>query len=292
MPGILDDVTAVAHQHLDAATAEAWLRLVRPAVALVGATPDDAVVARLGGQPRLPVGTPWPRLGKAAPLSYVGELDLAALEATGLQPDIQLPTVGRLAFFVLDESEGYGFADGSDLDSYRVLHLTEEGEPTATPTGVCTYAEQTLTARQVVTAPDSFDPALPETLGVDADADYRAWLDHPVQASAFSDALERLRGPLPRHQVGGWAIAVQGPVEVEAARMEVRRRSRKLSAGDATDAVSQDLPDKEDQWVLLFQVDSYDGVLWGDVGTLYWLARTKDLARGDLSDTRFVMQCC
>ncbi|MFI2486814.1 DUF1963 domain-containing protein [Promicromonospora kroppenstedtii] len=48
----------------------------------------------------------------------------------------------------------------------------------------------------------------------------------------------------------------------------------------------------EVQWVLLFQVDSYDGALWGDVGTLYWLARTKDLARGDLSNPRFVMQCC
>ena len=281
MPGIFDD-----------ATAEAWLRLVRPAVALVEATPDDAVVARLGGQPRLPVGTPWPRLGQTAPLSCVGELDLAALAATGHEPDIPLPTVGRLAFFVLDNSEGYGFADGSDVDSYRVVHLTEEGSPTVTPAGAHTYAEQTLTARQVITAPDHFDPVLPEALGVDANADYRAWLDHPVQAPAFSDALERLRGPLPRHQVGGWAIAVQGPVEVEAAHVEMWRRPRESGLGDRPGAASQEIPDEEGRWVLLFQVNSYDGVLWGDVGTLYWLARTEDLARGDLSNTRFVMQCC
>lgn len=44
--------------------------------------------------------------------------------------------------------------------------------------------------------------------------------------------------------------------------------------------------------MLLFQVDSFEGALWGDVGTLYWLARPEDLARGDLSDTRFVVQCC
>lgn len=291
MSGIVDDATTLAHQHLDAATAEAWLRLVRPAVALVESTPEDVVVARLGGQPRLPVGTPWPRLGKTTPLSYVGELDLGALAATGHEPGIPLPTVGRLAFFVLDNSDGYGFADGSDLDSYRVLHLTEEGEPTAIPKGAYTYTEQKLTARQVVTAPDNFDRALPVALGIDVDADYPAWLDHPAQASAFSDAIERLRGPLPRHQVGGWAIAVQGPVESEAAHVEMRRRSRKPDAVDPTGAVSQSLPN-EDQWVLLFQVDSYDGVLWGDVGTLYWLARTEDLARGDLSNTRFVMQCC
>lgn len=282
----------LAHQHLDAATAEAWLRLVRPAVALVESTSDDAVVARLGGEPRLPDGTPWPQLGTAIPLSYVGELDLKALARAGHEFGISLPTVGRLAFFVLDNSDGYGFADGADLDSYRVLHLTEEGTPTAAPAGAHTYTEQTLTARQVVTAPDSFDPVLPVALGIDVDADYPAWLDHPVQAPAFFDVIERLRGPLPRHQVGGWASAVQGPVEVEAAHAEVRRRSRGQDADDPTGALSQDLSNEEDQWVLLFQVDSYDDVLWADVGTLYWLVRTDDLARGDLSNTRFVMQCC
>ncbi|MFE7504359.1 YwqG family protein [Promicromonospora sp. NPDC057488] len=292
MSGIFDDATTLAHQHLDAPTAEAWLQLVRPAVALVEPTPDDAVVARLGGLPRLPVGTPWPQLGTSIPLSYVGELDLAALAVTGHKPDIPLPVVGRLAFFVLDNSDGYGFADGSDLDSYRVLHLTEEGSPIATPAGAFTYAEQALTARQVVTSPDSFDPALPLAFGVDVDADYPAWLDHSVQAPAFLDALEHLRGSLPQHQVGGWAIAVQGPVEIQAAHADVRRRSLQLVADDRTGAVSQDLPSETDQWVLLFQVDSYDGAQWGDVGTLYWLARTEDLARGDLSNTRFVMQCC
>ncbi|MFJ3405345.1 YwqG family protein [Promicromonospora sp. NPDC090134] len=283
MSGIFDDVARLAHQHLDAETAEAWLRIVRPSVALVPAEPDDAVVARLGGRPRLPDGTPWPRWDPVGPLSYVGELDLAALAATGYDPGVPLPAVGRFAFFVLDKSDDYDFADGSEPDSYRVLHLTADGTVRPTPPGASTYAEQTLTARQVVTAPDIFDPALPVALAVDADADYRAWLDHPVQAPAFSDALERLRGSLPRHQVGGWAIAVQGPVEVEAARAEARRRSLEPEAGAANE---------NDPWVLLFQVDSYDGAQWGDVGSLYWLARTEDLARGDLSNTRFVMQCC
>ncbi|MFD7022517.1 DUF1963 domain-containing protein [Promicromonospora sukumoe] len=291
MSGIFDDATRLAHQHLDPATAEAWLHLVRPAVALVESTPDDAVVARLGGQPRLPVGTPWPHLGTTTPLSYVGELDLAALSRTGHEPGIQLPVVGRLAFFVLDDDR-YGFADGSDPDSYRVLHLTEDGSTVVSPAGTYTYAEQSLTPRQVATAPDNFDPALPAALGIDAEADYLAWLNHPAQTPAFSDAFDRLRGPVPRHQVGGWAIAVQGPVELEAARTEVRRRSLGPGAGSPSDAVDQDLPNDENRWVLLFQVDSYDDVLWGDVGTLYWLARTDDLARSDLSNTRFVMQCC
>lgn len=70
------------------------------------------------------------------------------------------------------------------------------------------------------------------------------------------------------------------------------RRSLGPGAGTPSDAADQNLPDEENPWVLLFQVDSYDDVLWGDVGTLYWLARTDDLAHGDLSNTQFVMQCC
>ncbi|WP_275004119.1 YwqG family protein [Promicromonospora iranensis] len=292
MPDIFGDVTKLANQHLDAATAEAWLRLVRPAAALVEATPDDDAVARLGGQPRLPAGTPWPRWDAITPLSYVGELDLAALAAAGYDPGVPLPSDGRLAFFVLDDSDGQGFADGSDLDSYRVLHLPDGGTTTPPPVGAHTYAEQTLSARQVVTAPDAFDRALPAALGIDADADYRAWLDHPVRAPEFFDAFEASRGTLPRHQVGGWASAVQGPVEVEAAHAEARRRSLSNESSGSSDLRTGEVADMTDRWVLLFQVDSYDSVMWGDVGTLYWLARAEDLSRGDLSNIRFVMQCC
>lgn len=293
MSGTFDDVTRLAHQHLDAGTAKAWLPLVRPAVALDEAAQDDGVVARLGGHPRLPAGTPWPQWDGIGPLSYVGELDLAALATIGHDPGIPLPAEGRLAFFVLDDLDDYGFADGANLDSFRVLHLLDDGAPVPAPDGAQVYAEQALTARQVVTAPDGFHPALPAVLGVDADADYPAWLDHPVKAPAFFDALESLRGPLPRHQVGGWAIAVQSPVEVEAAHQEVtRRRSLERDLIGPCRPESLNIQAEMDRWVLLFQVDSYDGVLWGDVGTLYWLARPEDLARGDLSDTRFVMQCC
>ncbi|MFI2366666.1 DUF1963 domain-containing protein [Promicromonospora sp. NPDC019610] len=226
---------------------------------------------------RAPIGCPRPgRTGRhrRRPVGWA---------ATRFNHGLRLPVGGRLAFFVLDKSDDYDFADGSEPDSYQVLHLPTDGTLRPTPPGASAYGEQTLTARQVVTAPDTFDPALPMALGVDADADYRAWLDHPVQAPEFSDALEALRGPLARHQVGGWATAVQGPVEVEAASAEVRRRPLEPEVATA---------DGTDPWVLLFQVDSYDGAQWGDVGTLYWLAHTDDLARGDLSNTRFVMQSC
>jgi len=282
---------AIANEHLDTRTAATWLDLIRPAIALDEAAQGDVVVARLGGQPRLPAGAPWPEWDGVGPLSFVGEVDVAALSATDHDPGISLPAAGRLAFFVLDD--GYGFADATHLDSFRVLHLPDEGLPATAPAGAQTYAVRELTARPVLTAPDAFHPSLPATFGIDASADYPAWLDHPVNGANFVDAMERLRGHLPRHQVGGWAIAVQGPVELEAAHDEVQRRhpaERDLTSPRRRNVV--EIAAETDRWVLLFQVDSDDDVTWGDAGTLYWLARPEDLAQGDLTNIRFVMQCC
>lgn len=293
MSDLLAQAATIANKHLDPRSAATWLDLVRPAVALGEASPGEVVVARLGGQPHLPAETPWPVWHGVGPLSFVGEVDLAALSATGHDPDVSLPAVGRLAFFVLDNPDDYGFADAAHPDSFRVLYLSADGLPVAAPAGTRSYAERELTGRPTLTAPDAFHPILPGTFGVDADADYQAWLDHPVNSADFIDAMERLRGHSPHHQVGGWAIAIQGPVELEAAHDEVRRRRSADSdltgphrPGQATIAA------ETDQWVLVFQVDSDNDIMWGDAGTLYWLARREDLARGDLTNIRFVMQCC
>lgn len=294
MSDLLAQAATIANEHLDPRSAATWLDLVRPAVALSEASPGEVVVARLGGQPRLPAGTPWPVWHGVGPLSFVGEVDLAALSATGHDSGVSLPAAGRLAFFVLDDPDDYGgFADAAHLDSFRVLYLSADGLPVAAPAGTQTYAERELTGRPILTAPDAYHPVLPGAFGLDVDADYLAWLDHPVNSADFIDAVERLRGHSPRHQVGGWASAVQGPVELEAARDEVRRR--RSADSDLTGPRRPGhvmIPGETDQWVLVFQVDSDNDIMWGDAGTLYWLARPEDLARGDLTNIRFVMQCC
>jgi uncharacterized protein YwqG len=44
---------------------------------------------------------------------------------------------------------------------------------------------------------------------------------------------------------------------------------------------------------LLLQVETDDSlsIVWGDCGTLYWLARPDDLAAGDLTQITFTWQC-
>jgi uncharacterized protein YwqG len=39
------------------------------------------------------------------------------------------------------------------------------------------------------------------------------------------------------------------------------------------------------------ETDDSLSMVWGDCGTLYWLARPDDLAAGDLTQIKFTWQC-
>ena len=47
------------------------------------------------------------------------------------------------------------------------------------------------------------------------------------------------------------------------------------------------------RWTLLAQVDTDNraGMMWGDCGALYWLARHEDLSGGQVTNTSFTWQC-
>jgi hypothetical protein len=114
---------------LTKAIAEAGLaphqaKLVSPAAALVLERADLASFAlgatRVGGSPDLPEATAWPAV-KKAPMTFVGQLDLAELaRLSGPDWAMLLPTSGLLSFFVHD----------SDPENYAqkgAVLLTEAG---------------------------------------------------------------------------------------------------------------------------------------------------------------------
>lgn len=279
----------LARALLPAEIADRWLTLLRPAIRLVPAADDDLVVARLGGHPQLPDDVAWPVWDGHGPLSYVGEVDLAALTKLGLDAGIPLPTSGRLACFYFDGTYDdfagiVGTWDASTLDGVRMLHL--DGDRPAherqAPERVPVFEERRLTGQQMVTAPNWEHPALIRAFGT-ADEDPRTWLDHPVNSEPFADALWERHDDEPWHQLGGWADPVQGPVELEVAQAA-------LDLGD--DYEDPRIDGEAERWTLLLQVDSDgDDMCWGDVGKLYWLARYDDLAAGNLNEASFTWQC-
>ena len=85
----------------------------------------------------------------------------------------------------------------------------------------------------------------------------------------------------PAHQIGGHSYNVQGLPAVDVERW----------AGTAWEDI--DPAAAVERWSLVLQVDSDGeaGMLWGDVGVLYWLAELP-ADRASLGEVRFTWQCC
>jgi hypothetical protein len=170
------------------------------------------------------------------------------------------------------------------LAGARVLHVPGP-EPTVImecPAGIAPYEQINLTAQAIVTSPTFEHPDLQATFRP-PDQDLRTFLDHPVNADPFVRELAE-RSPGPRHQVGGYATPIQGPVEDEVSRAAI---------GDEASADGAALAAEAARWTLLAQIDSDDraGMMWGDVGTLYWLTRREDLVDGRVENSSFTWQC-
>lgn len=274
------NLARLARAHLEPGVAERWLHLTRPAVRLTAAQEGDPVVARLGGRPCVPESFEWPSWEGHGPLSFVADVDLAAIARSSLDPGVTLPSEGRLLAFYFDGSfddfEGIvGPWDQESLAGARLLHIPEPREACrdrAAPEGVLEFGPQMLTSREVVTFPNWEHPALEREFGTPGEDD-PDWMDHPVNAEPFTEALWALHEGEPQHQIGGWADPVQGPVELEVA-----------DGADVTEAL---------RWNLLLQVDSDDAsdMMWGDGGRLYWLIRSAHPSSPSLAEVSFTWQC-
>lgn len=290
-PSDAELVRALAVEHLPPGDVGAWTALLRPAIQLMPSAAASVPVARLGGHPLLPEDVDWPHWPDTGPLSYIGELFCPGLASFTL--DIPVPSNGRLLFFYFDGSYDNGIStvgtwDAATLQGARVLHVPD----TATcsrrdaPWGVRVYTEQNYKGRAIVTAPGWEHPSLARVFR-SPDEDLRSFMDHPVNADAFVEALHE-RHTVPLHQIGGYADPVQGPVEAEVAHAAL---ANQVPYGDPR------LDEEARRWELLFQVDT-DGDLgmeWGDGGVLYWMTRvTDDQQLGNaeaLGQTSFTWQC-
>jgi uncharacterized protein YwqG len=280
-----DRVRQIASTHLSEPDLSRWLGLLRPAVRLHATDDADAVVARLGGLPRLPDDVEWPTWSGHGPLSFIGELDCERL--TGFPLDVPLPSTGRLLFFYRDgayddDPVTVGTWDAATLEGARALHV-DDGSPREAPEGTTTYPEQRYAGRSVVTAPDWQHPDL-EAAFTSPGQDAASLMEHPVTAEAFAEEL-RSRHHGPGHQVGGYADPVQGPVEQEVALAALANQVRH---GDPR------LDEEALRWELLLQVDTDDDLemMWGDIGTLYWMTRgDQPWSAASAAEVLFTWQC-
>lgn len=280
-------VAEAGRQYLETADAEAWAGLLRVGFHLRERAVGEAVAGFLGGHPLMPDDLAWPVWEEHGPLTFVGAVDCGAVPVGDL--DLPLPKDGALLFFYFDGQVDHGEASvgywepGSTAGGARVLYVPADVElnERETPEPITAFPRLLLGGDLVETAPDWEHPAFREAFGDPYDPD-----TEPSAATGdeFSIALDEIRrGRAPHHQVGGFALPVQGAVEEEAA-MTVHPGSDP-EVVQAREALAGQL-------VLLAQFDSdrRTGMGWGESGRLYWLISRDDLAAGRFEAALFTWQ--
>ena len=238
---------------------------------------------RLGGRPNLPKDFDWPTW-QEEPLAFVAQLDLPTLPKV---PDLPLPRTGALFFFFEGGENAWGFSP-EDQGSSRVLYSPKP--LSAFPLrSVPTDLDEDLRFKGVELSPQPLEHTLPglqdqalEGLGMTPD-ERKAYFD-------FRESLQEGE-TVSIHRIGGYPDCVQGDPKLEAHLV-----SQGLYCGDRTGyqtGKKRGLWPGAKEWELLLQVDSDEraGMMWGDVGRIYFLIQRAALAHQQFEKTWLVFQC-
>jgi uncharacterized protein YwqG len=264
--------------------ADGLLNLVEPSVRLeTRVVAEDEIPvgsSKLGGSPDLPAGFRWPAFGDQ-PLSFVAQVNLA--EVHRLPGAEVLPGSGLLSFFYDSEQSIWGF-DPQDRAGWTVKYwpVIEELRRTRLPDGLPEHGRYSA-CRLVPRSQVTFAPW--ESADIEALA-----LTHD-EMFAYSEAVPEPKEDGAIHRLLGHPDPIQGDMQLEA-----QLASHGLYCGDDTgydDPRAEQLRRTATEWRLLLQIDSEDaaGMMWGDLGRLYYWIRRADLARRRFDDVWLMLQC-
>jgi uncharacterized protein YwqG len=244
-----DQLRAMFGEFFRSRVTEAIMSLARPALRLSSGLPAER--SRLGGRPVLPAAMSWPRWGER-PLDFLGVIDFGELASVLWLPE--LPGTGSAAFYYATEPPRPWGDDPAQSDGWRVL------PGAVVPAGPAASQEHRLGAAPFVSLPSPHEPAL-RPIGVGA-----AFAE--VYPQLYESWASFTWGAEPRHQAGGWPMAVQ-----------------RTLWPDTPQAIAAD-------WRLLLQLDSDDrfGWRWGATGFVYFSARAADVRSGALDRSWLILQ--
>lgn len=250
----------------------------RQSIRLRVSEPCEEPVSRLGGAPNLPPDIEWPASSGGSPLAFLAQLDLSAIPSI---PGMELPSEGALFFFYDSVEQAWGFSP-AHAGCWKVVFTSQKLNSIPlrpAPAGLdndSRFAPFSLAASLESTFP-ALDPATMEELDITED-EFDGLLD-----------LQEAEGTI--HRIGGFPDEIQGDVALKAQLV-----SNGIDCGDGKGyetGEARGLNAGAADWLLLLQLDSEDeaGMMWGDVGRLYFM-----IHKADLDDRRFdkvwtVLQC-
>ena len=245
-------------RRISAPTIATVLRHTRDGIALrPGASGDGA---RLGGQPVLPAGEPWPRSAKGKPFTLIAVFDFSRLPH--LEP---LPQQGTLAlYWNLNWFEEPGDGEMDFVAATRAYYVPPGGATDHPSAPAESYPFGPISLDGTVT-PIAGDPNLvaEEIKGRrDANALYKA-MDDVMTAGLY-----------PHHLLGA-PIEVQGPVLAGMpAYFDPKFKYLAPESRERFTAAERESGD----WMLLAQISEDEGLTIADGGELYFVILRSDLA--------------
>lgn len=238
---------------------------------------------RIGGRPDLADDVVWP-IWNGKPLTFLAQINLGDL--TKFPFASVLPREGWLVFFYDAEQQTWGF-DPKDRGSWAVIFMPD-AKARLERCGLRSEILQNgfynlckVQTHEIVTAMPWESPAIDRLELSEGERD--AYLELLDQIYTEGEAC---------HQILGHPQPIQGDMQLECQLV-----SNGLYCGNSTgynDPRAKGLAKGAEDWKLLFQLDSDDkaGMMWGDVGRLYFWMRQEDLNNRDFGKSWMVLQCC
>jgi uncharacterized protein YwqG len=240
--------------------------------------------SRFGGTPDLAPGQSWPSTTHG-PLAFVAQIDLASIRECAASRE--LPETGLLSFFFDAAQEHWGF-DPRDAGHSVVLYSRSGPyrRPTPPPDLIAegTFVQCGITYHEGLTLPPPDSTAFTE-LGFSSEERERYF--NLIDAIREHESFEVEE----RSWLLGYPDQVQGNMQEECALV-----TGGLYCGDGppiTDPRHRILARRAVEWRLLLQVGSEEaaGMMWGDLGSLYYWIRHDDLAAGRFDASWTILQC-
>lgn len=246
---------------------------------------EASTESRIGGLPLIPSGASWPRADTGAPLSFVVQLRLDPLH--GAATVLGLPITGMLSFFYDMCGQPWGF-DPADRGSFAVVYTEDPDSVQAAPfpndlADDFRIDPVALKPEPTVTLPSPLDRTFPRNLLSEEEDD--AWAD------ALTEIAEALRWG-DRTILGGHPHILQGDMRIEC-EMVARGGVNAGSPEGYDDPRIEEWKKGAGEWVHLLQIASHEdaGLMWGDLGCLYYWMRKDDLEAGRFGKAWLILQC-
>ena len=240
---------------------------------------DNATTrSHFGGDPGLPPDIAWPQRENAN-LRFLARFSLTELQAA--DPTAWLPQSGSLLFFYDDDRQPWGF-DPLDRGGWAVLHVPDmpvtSTQPAPESSGLLPFSSVAL--RRIQVLPSGERPEVQVLTLSDSEFD------------EYVEIAEQRFGGLPKHQL----LGLPSPMQGDSMELECQLASNGVNCGSPegyATARAKELEAGAQNWRLLFQMDSDDdlGVMWGDVGMLYFWIEEAAARRAVFSNVWLVLQC-